>query len=364
MKKSDELRLRTRKMIAKNLIILVALAVVAFVGVYSWFFVNEHATADGVYAQCTVPEGMEIAVVAPGTTPDANTVWHDTTFDIDSAHYPFIGSLSYTEITGDGISFVKPKIVQYGSVAMADTSKAAQWQTPIANDEYMSFDIYMRTQTSGESSVVMDANSYYGPDSYTQTFGDSLNGWSPHTVIGAARMSVVANPGTNSAARKLLWIPAPFLSFDPVTRTGDNELLPGLAQDQSDNTYGLTYYDASNHEHTPNPDGTYNHGYYLLNSGGTAAVHGKLTYSNSVDDAATHVTANTSLVATDKYHLPYDVPLATFVSSSTATYDNVTYYQQKVRVNMWIEGEDPESRSAQVSGQFKVVLDLKLDSES
>ena len=47
MKKSDELRIKTRKMITKNLIILVVLAVVAIVGAFSWF--SKTTTADARY---------------------------------------------------------------------------------------------------------------------------------------------------------------------------------------------------------------------------------------------------------------------------------------------------------------------------
>lgn len=364
MKKSAKLKRKTKRLILKNLIVFAVLIAVVAVGVRSWFFVNERAYADGVYVECTVPEGMEIAIVAPGSSPTADTVWRDSNFSIDAEHYPFIGSLSFTEITGDGINFIKPKIVQYGSVAMADTSSVGSWMTPHANDEYLSFDVYMRTLTSVDSIVNLGDDTYYGPESYTQTFGDSNTGWSPHTVIGAARMSVVKNPGTAGAAREMLWIPAPFLAFDPITRTGDSQLLTGLGEGYINNTYGLTYYDAENHEHTPNPDGTYNHGYYLLNNTGTAAVHNKITYSNSVSNAATNVTANTSLAATDKYHLPYDIPIATFVSTSTANYTvngaSKTFYQQMVRFNMWIEGEDPECRAAQVAGKFKAILNFKL----
>ena len=48
MKKSDKLARKTRKMIAKNLIVLAALAAVAFVGVASWFTQNTRAIADGI----------------------------------------------------------------------------------------------------------------------------------------------------------------------------------------------------------------------------------------------------------------------------------------------------------------------------
>ena len=65
MKKSYELRIKTRKMIAKNLIILVALAVVAFVGVYSWFTKSTTATADGINASTKMSDKLEFYIMPP-----------------------------------------------------------------------------------------------------------------------------------------------------------------------------------------------------------------------------------------------------------------------------------------------------------
>ena len=56
MKKSDEIRRKTWRMIAKNLIVLAALAVAAVIGVMSWFTQNTTATADGISVEAVVDE--------------------------------------------------------------------------------------------------------------------------------------------------------------------------------------------------------------------------------------------------------------------------------------------------------------------
>ena len=66
------------------------------------------------------------------------------------------------------------------------------------------------------------------------------------------------------------------------------------------------------------------------------------------------VTANTS----KDYMLHKDVDLANL--STTATYNSTSYNTNYVTVNLWIEGEDPESRAAQVSGKFKANLKFKM----
>ena len=65
MKKSDKLARKTRKMIAKNLIVLATLAVVAFAGVMSWFTQNTRAIADGINVETKVEDGLEFYIMPP-----------------------------------------------------------------------------------------------------------------------------------------------------------------------------------------------------------------------------------------------------------------------------------------------------------
>ena len=48
MKKSQEISRKTRRMIAKNLIVMIVLVVATVVGVHSWFSSSTSASASGI----------------------------------------------------------------------------------------------------------------------------------------------------------------------------------------------------------------------------------------------------------------------------------------------------------------------------
>ena len=70
--------------------------------------------------------------------------------------------------------------------------------------------MYFRTAGSGKK-VVLNSNTYFGPNN--EDLGNSVAGFSPNAVIGAARMAIYDSA---LAERKLLWVPAPHLYFDGV----------------------------------------------------------------------------------------------------------------------------------------------------
>lgn len=59
--------------------------------------------------------------------------------------------------------------------------------------------------------------------------------------------------------------------------------------------------------------------------------------------------------AAGTYELGEDVEMIRLSS-----YDQNQYYSGYVRVNLWVEGEDSESRLAMVDGRFKLNLKLKM----
>jgi hypothetical protein len=315
----------------------------------------------------SAPEGMQIAVVAANTSIESTTVWHDETFTLNKTEFPFIETVKLSEISSDGRTFIKPPIMQFGSVAYPDTRQDTEWSASVIgttpNVEYLSFDVYFRTRNSGYK-VQLDSTTYCGPDSATPNWGNSNTGWSPDTVIGAARVSVIDPTVTDANAdrntwQKLLWIPAPFLHYDPVTYSNDNQLKTDITDPT--NTYGLVWKNGNSypqlHNNGTRGDGTYNHGYWL-----NKTTRSRVDYSSSASDAKTNVTANTSLTANNIFTLPYDVDIADL--ETPAKYNDVQYYTDHVRINIWIEGEDPESRSTQLTGKIKANLKFKLATAS
>ena len=236
MKKSEELGRKTRRMIAKNLIVLAVLAVATVVGVRSWFTsTGAQAVASGLSVDCQIPEGLEVCVVDPSYTgsqltnylnDDAN--WKSASFVISDEDYPFLAALSLADISGNGKTFISPPIYQIGSVARVhdrqlsgetESEFLSKWSSANLetkrNQDYMSINLYFRTEAPGKK-VVLDQSSYFGPPSgpaASYDFGNEVAGYSPDAVIGAARMAVYDSTLTT---RKLLWVPAPHIYFDGV----------------------------------------------------------------------------------------------------------------------------------------------------
>lgn len=357
MKKSDELRRRTRKLIAKNLIILVALVVVAFVGAYSWFKADPNAHTNGLNIKATAPNGLEYFIVAPSDKTvtngyfDINTWissynnnhrpepgfqekgWHqgNLTLDFSDPEFAFLSDLFLCETTGNGSTFKIPTLIQYGDIAYVDTT--ADFEDAVANENYMSFDIYFRSKTKND--VKLLHTSSLAPASEPSTNNEDAM---KNAAIGAVRMAVF-----NGSTRELLWIPAPCIWYE------------GTSAD----TLHLNY--------TGSTAGTFKPGGNVTVSGDTISLTGDATnehwYYNAskdrVKDTGTDLKASTD----GNYQLGVDSAAdLSVVTLDDSNYDSVNgYYYNRIRVNMWIEGEDAESRLKFVGGKFNMVLNFDVD---
>lgn len=322
MKKSDDIRRKTWRMVAKNLIVIVALAVAAAVGVMSWFTMRSDAYADGLEAECITTDGLQVAVVAPGAeAPDDDEyvegsllLSKDTPDKDGEMMYPFMNTLELCEVTSDGNEFWRPTLIQENGVVRVVTEISddpdKQWILATPNTHYLSFDLYMRSRNA--CSIQLGSDSYLKPID-TLTAGE---GYSKDSVIGAVRMSVL-----DGNDKKLVWLPAPHVYYDG---------------DYSSDTYNMVFLNST-------PESvwdTYKHYYY---SG-------------------------------EKQRLNYNSETSFFVTSTPGTYklgskidlidldtvDSNGYYSDHVRVNVWIEGEDAEARLALVQGRFKLSMDLEI----
>ena len=348
MKKSDELRTKTRKLIAKNLIILVVLAVVAFVGAYSWLTKSQTAIANGINASTEVVNGLEYFIVEPNSNDQYSTInswirtyntnhpsdqksWHEgeLTLDFSDPEFKFMEDLFLCETTSNGITFNIPKLIQYGNIAYVDTMENFEQAT--ANDEYMSFDIYFRSEE--QFTVVLKSASSISPKGTIDPNGgdDAMK----DAAIGAVRLSV-ADPNNN---RKLLWIPAPRIWFDGTANQGEGQLHTSYTGSTA-GTYkpgGNVTYDSANDSIALTGDATTEHWYYNASK-------------NRVKDTGSDVVASTGTGA-NEYKLGTDKTLVTLNQDG-----GDGYYYNHVRVNLWIEGEDAESRLKFVGGKFNMAL--------
>ncbi len=323
MKNSTAPNRKTGRMIAKNLIVLFAVALAGFCGIQAWFTDNRSAEANGIEVECQAPDGIEIAVV--GHDAPAPTEYTTGNITLNKTNYPFLEKLQLTEITGDGTFFRKPALIQSGGQAHVDTK--AEWSEPTANEHYLSFDLYIRSKS--QYNISIGKKSTIKPDAPQLTSQDGTGiknqskygNFSRDSVVGAVRFSVVDYKSA-TPSKKLLWLPAPNILLEQTT---DEYTLSDNKQDGE--SYSHVYYDTNKAQHTVSSTDVDNA--FVVNNKGFDG--GKFTYE-----------------------LGKNQNIAQLKKSS----ENDQFYSAMVTCNMWIEGEDAEARLALVNGKFNVNLVL------
>lgn len=327
MKNSTAPNRKTGRMIAKNLIVLFAVALAGFCGIQAWFTDNRSAEANGIEVECQAPDGIEIAVV--GHDAPAPTEYTKGNITLNKTNYPFLEKLQLTEITGDGTFFRKPALIQSGGQAHVDTK--AEWSEPTANEHYLSFDLYIRSKS--QYNISIGKKSTIKPDAPQLTTQDGTGiknkskygNFSRDSVVGAVRFSVVDYKSA-PLSKKLLWLPAPNILLKQTT--DEYTLSDDMPSGES---YSHVYYDTNRVQHTVSSTDVDKA--FVVNNDGFDG--GKFTYE-----------------------LGQNQNIAQLNKSS----ENDQFYSAMVTCNMWIEGEDAEARLALVNGKFKVNLVLTKES--
>lgn len=334
MKNSTAPNRKTGRMIAKNLIVLFTVALAGFCGIQAWFTDKRSAEANGIAVECQAPDGIEIAVVKhKDPAPTAYTTGKIT---LDKTNYPFLKDLQLTEITGDGIYFSKPALIQ--SDGKANVNPDGVWSEPKVNLHYLSFDLYIRSKSQyniaiGKNSTIKPVAPQLITQDGTGIQNESKYGkFSRDSVVGAVRFSVVDyKPATPS--KKLLWLPAPNIL---LTQDGDGYTLSD--NEKNGVSYSHVYYDKNKTKQIVSS--TTGDDAFVVNNKGFEG--GKFTYE-----------------------LGQDKTIAELKKPSGTGQENNQFFSAMVTCNMWIEGEDEEARLALVNGKFKVNLVLtKVTKES
>lgn len=329
MKNSTAPNRKTGRMIAKNLIVLFAVALAGFCGIQAWFTDNRSAEANGIEVECQAPDGIEIAVVGHGAPAPANDKYTVGNITLNKTNCKFLENLQLTEITGDGTFFRKPALIQSGGQAQVDTK--AEWSEPTANEHYLSFDLYIRSKS--QYNISIGKKSTIKPDAPQLTTQDGTGiknqskygNFSRDSVVGAVRFSVVDYKSA-PPSKKLLWLPA-----------------PNILLEQTTDAYTLS-------DDKENGD-SYSHVYYNTKKE-------KKTVSSTDVDSAFVVNNKGFVDGKFTYELGQNQNIAQLNKSS----ENDQFYSAMVTCNMWIEGEDAEARLALVNGKFKVNLVLTKES--
>ena len=334
MKNSTAPNRKTGRMIAKNLIVLFAVALAGFCGIQAWFTDKRSAEANGIEVECQAPDGIEIAVVGHGAPAPANDKYTVGNITLNKTNCKFLENLQLTEITSDGTDFYKPALIQTGGQAQVDTK--ADWSPAAANQHYLSFDLYIRSKS--QYNIAIGKKSTIKPDAPQLTTQDGTDiknkskygNFSRDSVVGAVRFSVVDYKSA-PPLKKLLWLPAPNILLEQTTDVYT------LSDDMpSGESYSHVYYNTKKEKKTVSSTDV--DSAFVVNNKGF--VDGKFTYE---------LGKNKSIAELKK-------------SSDTDTDPYYGDYGAMVTCNMWIEGEDAEARLALVNGKFKVNLVLTKES--
>lgn len=329
MKNSTAPNRKTGRMIAKNLIVLFTVALAGFCGIQAWFTDKSSVDANGINVECQAPDGIQIAVVKHNDKAPVDSEYKVGKITLNTDNYPFLKDLQLTEITSDGIDFIKPALYQTGGQAQVNPN--AVWSPADANQHYLSFDLYIRAKS--QYNISIGEKSTIKPDAPQLTTSDGTGiknkskygNFSRDSVVGAVRFSVV-DYKHDPPAKKLLWLPAPNILLE---QTNDEYILSD--NKTSGESYSHVYYDTQKE---------------------------KQTVSSTTDDKAFVVNNNGFVGGKFTYELGTNQKIARLEKPSVTGQENNQFYSAMVTCNMWIEGEDAEARLALVNGKFKVNLVL------
>ncbi len=339
----------------KAIMLLLALIIMVFVASLAWFKITPdpvHAT--GVSAKTSSGKVFEMAV---GFESSVNGYQYTMSqysknmnlrdvITIDGTHYDALHDFSPVDITGDGVTLVRPSM----QLKNADIDRnSSTFTTVTPNKEYICFDMYFRCDE--QCKVYLDSGSFVkgaiedtegdGKLVQTEDTGDnrkaSEGDYSKDAVVGAVRVSFVnydqfyeREDLTNlQDTARLLWLPRPDIHLN--TPAGEKwSLSTGLTKD---NTI-VDYFGASD-RFIGYPADTFTHHYYtyVYNEEQGRFIGEDRNYENTITDPSKDAICDVN-------------------------YKNGDYYYGKTQVNIWIEGCDAEARRTIAGGQFLVNFDL------
>lgn len=307
MDNDKNLKRKSISLIAKNLILLLSVAVTGVIGALSWFSNNTTATAEGISVSCEAPDGIEIAIVEHGAAAPVSAEYSTIlTLDKDCA---VLKNLKMTEVTGEGLILQKPQLKQSDGEA---APVKGEWDSAYEGRDYICFDLYIRSKAAldiylaAESSVDANSSILTGPNSTRKSkYGE----FSMDCVVGATRVAIF---DAKVKQRELLWIPRPDIQL-----TGKNGNFTVNTNVSSEETRKHTYWDID---------------------------------QNKTEDTK----AVSSVINGSRVELGTDQKIVTLSDKNTT--DN--FYYNHVVYKLWIEGEDSEARLALANGEFTMNIRL------
>ncbi len=346
---------QSTSLIIKAIMLLLALIVMVFVASLAWFTdASQPNTATGVSVNSSSSKYFDMAVGFESSVNgykytmskyDKNLSLRDI-ITADGVHYDVLHDFSPIDITGDGVTLVRPSM----QLKNADIDRNSGTFTTVSpNKEYICFDMYFRC--SEPCKVYLDNGSFVkgaiessprdGKLIQTEDTGSNRKAeegnYSKDAVVGAVRVSFVNynqfyegedHVNLQEEAR-LLWLPRPDIHLNTPSN-GQWSLSTGLTKD---NTI-VDYYGATD-RFIGYPADTFTHHYYkyIYDEENRVYKGEDRNYENTITDPSHDAICDVN-------------------------YKNGDYYFGKTQVNIWIEGCDAEARRTIAGGKFQVNFDL------
>lgn len=206
MEESKKSRRKTGGLIAKNLIILLVLAVVAFIAIWAWFTKNSAATASGVSVK-TRADGIEVSWDGKDYYKDLTAVNpQDIKDEVGPAKNLTENSepLKLSLVTGNGTKFFEPKLNRKTGVPLINSDgswKGTDISESNSSGKYVDIDLHFRSTM--EKSIYLANDSTVSPKSITDrksVFGD----FSKDYICAASRLAFLNEDKTKC---NFIWAP-------------------------------------------------------------------------------------------------------------------------------------------------------------
>lgn len=411
-----------RFIIAKNLIMMLVVLVVGLLAVWSWFSFHKKVSANDISVKAASPNEIGLAKPRYNSDgvdqgPDkfegeinfeSNTkLDKDCTGDGETLLVP---SFSITKDKETAI--IKGKEVNVGgsweeALSQDDVDRIKR-KNPESSVEarYIEHVFYARSLTK---SVMLSSNSYLTNSSdtnsekltsnYSSNKASSYGNFSSDCLLGAVRVAFVVQPvnvtqtiensqiiastvsdeyqvGSQtkhfSYELSCLWLPRPDLKLNITEQNGSTIWsVTRNITDASHGTYSHSFYKPKNTDNTPTTYiGKYSETSSEININkkkGSVVERDNMnsnakflvTPSTSVESSQnTYPTLGTDKAITGNGTDSYLQSQSWLSKSGNGIDDESWYYVFRVKLRMWLEGEDAESRRAMDGGQFMLHLEL------
>lgn len=394
---------KRRLFIAKNLIMMLVLAVLIVLAVSAWLSSNSKATANGISIKARY-EGIDIAKCIKYYNDDYTEVVSDGP-GVFGSTVRFEGEYQLTkDCTGDGKDLIIPefniandykKVKQTGkdvntelnpvnavSSEQVRINKLKNPDKEIEEFQYYQFEFYVRSKKK-DISLTADSSLLSRTEIDGRTLGttsyqkngiqvDKLSSYGSFNVdglVGAIRVALIGEPCTSitqkwngttlktekgadapksvrlNPEKQLLWLPRPdiFLKVSEGSSINDWELMTGLSASNEEGTPGYISHHNTYYKHEQGSTGV-----KLINDESTVVSEGT---ENG------HAILGKTVSISDYSYNDDVVPVTEELRVKPTDASNTSqFYVTKYTLNIWIEGSDAEARRAMDGGEFDLNL--------